>query len=198
MNNFSTTANDRPHDLQLLLSRTSMKDSTAFRTLYDATSVKLYSFALRMLFKRELAEEVLQDSFVKIWHSAHQYRADLATPMTWMIAIVRNNAIDMLRRLDNAIEIDGDDFDSALLQSWESDDATPIQALEMTDNARSLNTCLSRLDHTQRQALALAFFHDLSYSEVADHLSSPIGTVKTWIRRGLEKLRLCIIRKEQP
>lgn len=198
MKNFFSQVSSQPADLDALLKRISKRDSNAFQALYDATSAKLYSFALRMLFKRELAEEVIQDSFIKIWNSAHQYNPDIATPMTWMISVVRNNAIDMLRGFDPVVEIDGKDFDNRLLEAWESPDATPAEAIEMTDSARSLNTCLSRLDQPQRQALALAFFHDLSHSEVAAHLSTPIGTVKTWIRRGLEKLRLCIIRKEQP
>jgi RNA polymerase sigma-70 factor (ECF subfamily) len=172
------------------------QDAQAFKSLYDATSTKLFSFALRILVKRELAEEVLQESYVSIWNNASSYQSSLAAPMTWMTTIVRNKAFDLLRRLDHDVEIDGESFDMNIVHAMESSDPTPIQTLEISQDGKALAGCMSRLEGLHRQAVAMAFFHDLSHSEVAEQLTLPIGTVKTWIRRGLDKLRQCLNRLE--
>lgn len=182
--------------LKSLLAATARKDAAAFRSLYDATSAKLFAFALRILIKRELAEEVLQESFVNIWNNASGYQSSLAAPMTWMTTIVRNKAFDMLRRQDNTVEIDADTFDKEVMDALESTSPTPIEALQMSGDAKALARCMSRLEGLHRQAIALAFYHDLSHSEVAEQMKLPMGTVKTWIRRGLEKLRLCLSKLE--
>lgn len=167
-------------------------DIQAFRALYGATSSTLFAFALRILGKRELAEEALQESFMNIWNSAIGYQPALAAPMTWMTTIVRNKVFDMLRRADNAIEIDADGFDRSVMDALESKNLTAIESLQVSEDAQALARCLSRLDGTQRQAIALAFYYDLSHSEVAQQMQKPLGTVKAWIRRGLESLRLCL------
>ncbi|MEO6921522.1 MAG: sigma-70 family RNA polymerase sigma factor [Collimonas sp.] len=168
------------------------KDAVAFRALYDATSSKLFGFALRILVKREWAEEVLQESFVNIWNNADSYQASLAAPMTWMTTIVRNKAFDFLRRTDSAVEIDADTFDKEVMNAMECADPTPLEALQLTDDAKALANCLGRLEGLHRQAIALSFYHDLSHSEVAEQMKLPIGTIKTWIRRGLERLKTCL------
>nr|WP_174821676.1 sigma-70 family RNA polymerase sigma factor [Duganella rivi] len=168
------------------------RDASAFRSLYDATSAKLFGFALRILVKRELAEEVLQESFVAIWHNAASYQSHLAAPMTWMTTIVRNKAFDVLRRTDDAAEIDGDQFDAEVMNALHDPAATPIEALTMSRDAKALAYCMSALEGLHRQVLGLAFFHDLSHSEVAQQMALPIGTVKTWIRRSLERLKACL------
>lgn len=166
------------------------QDAAAFRALYDAAAPKLFGFALRILRKRELAEEALQEGFVSIWHAAPQYQAGLAAPQTWMAAIVRNKALDILRRTDDTLELD-----EALLRDAAS---TPAEASEMSSDARALAACMARLEGLHRQAIGLAFFHDLSHSEVAQRMSLPVGTVKTWIRRGLEKLKHCLAKGGMP
>ncbi len=182
--------------LKTWLAATARKDGDAFRQLYDATSSKLFGFALRILVKRELAEDVIQESFVSIWNNAASYQAGLAAPMTWMTTIVRNKAFDTLRRLDGAVEIDADNFDKEVMDALESVDPTPIEALQISDESKALARCFAKLESLHRQAIALAFYHDLSHSEVAEQLALPIGTVKTWVRRGLEKLRLCLTKLE--
>ncbi|CAN5356448.1 sigma-70 family RNA polymerase sigma factor [soil metagenome] len=185
-----------PAELKNLLAAVARKDAAAFQKLYQATSSKLFGFALRILIKRELAEDVLQESFVNIWNSASSYQASLAAPMTWMTTIVRNKAFDLLRRVDNTVEIDGDTFDKEVMDALESSDPTPIDALQLSQDSKALARCFSRLEGLHRQAIALAFYHDLSHSEVAHQMKLPIGTVKTWVRRGLERLRLCLTKLE--
>ncbi len=189
-----------PQQLKTWLAAVARKDADAFRALYDLTSPKLFGFALRILNKRELAEEVLQESFVNIWNSAGSYQAALAAPMTWMTTIVRNKAFDLLRRFDNVVEIDADNFKDGgmldVMNAMESGDPTPLEALQMTQDSKALARCMARLEGLHRQAIALAFHHDLSHSEVAEQMKLPIGTVKTWIRRGLERLRLCLTKLE--
>lgn len=183
--------------LKIWLAAVARKDGMAFHSLYDATSSKLFGFALRILIKRELAEEVLQESFVSVWNNAGSYQSSLAAPMTWLSTIVRNKAFDLLRRVDSTVEIDADTFDKDVMAALESADPTPIEALGLTQDSKALAHCFARLEGLHRQAIALAFYHDLSHSEVAEQMKLPIGTVKTWVRRGLEKLRLCLTKMER-
>jgi len=185
-----------PQQLRTLLAAVARKDGAAFRSLYEATSSKLFGFALRILNKRELAEEVLQESFVSIWNNAGGYQPGLAAPMTWMTTIVRNRAYDLLRRVDATVEIDANTFDKDVMEALESSEPSPFDALSMDGEAKALAQCFSRLEGLHRQAIALAFYHDLSHSEVAERMKLPLGTVKTWVRRGLERLRTCLTRLE--
>ena len=185
-----------PQQLKIWLAAVARKDPNAFRALYDATSTKLFGFALRILIKRESAEEVLQEAFVSVWNNAASYQASLAAPMTWMTTIVRNKAFDMLRRVDHTVELDADTFDKDVMEAMESSDLTPLAALQLSQTSTALASCLSRLEGLHRQAVAMAFYHDMSHSEVAEHMKLPIGTVKTWIRRGLERLRVCLSKLE--
>lgn len=186
-----------PQQLKAWLMAAAKRDATAFRALYDATSSKLFGFALRILHKRELAEEVLQESFVAIWNNAANYQSHLAAPMTWMATIVRNKAFDHLRRTDAAVEIDAEQFDSEVMNALQDPQRTPIEALQLSGDAKALAWCMSALEGAHRQVVALAYYHDLSHSEVANQMKLPIGTVKTWIRRSLEKLRVCLAKGER-
>ena len=171
---------------------TAQGDANAFRALYDATSARLYGFVLRMLGQRELAEEALQEGFVAIWHAAASYQSQLAAPMTWMTTIVRNKALDLLRRTGGSAGTAQSPFDGDVSEALHDPAATPIESLLMSREAAALADCMAELAGSQRQVIGLAFFHDLSHSEVARQLALPIGTVKTWIRRGLEKLKACL------
>ncbi len=185
-----------PQQLKILLAAVARREAAAFRALYDATSPKLFGFALRILNRKELAEEVLQESFVSVWNNAGSYQAGLAAPMTWLTTIVRNRAYDLLRRVDATVEIDADTFDKDVMEALESNEPSPFDALRMDGEAKALAQCFSRLEGLHRQAIALAFYHDLSHSEVAERMKLPLGTVKTWVRRGLERLRTCLTRLE--
>ncbi|RJG27751.1 sigma-70 family RNA polymerase sigma factor [Massilia cavernae] len=186
-----------PQQLWTWLQAAARRDAKAFRSLYDATSPKLFGFALRILRKRELAEEALQECFVSVWNNAGTYDAQLAAPMTWMVTIVRNKALDILRRSGEAADLAAGQFDSEVIDALENPGATPIEALLISSDARALAFCMSTLEGKQRQVVGMAFFHDLSHSEVARQMALPIGTVKTWIRRSLERLKACLARRER-
>jgi RNA polymerase sigma factor (sigma-70 family) len=186
-----------PEQLSTWLHAVGQGDAGAFRKLYDATSPKLFGYVMRILGKRELAEEALQDGFFAIWHGAAGYQRQLAAPMTWMTTIVRNKALDRLRGQARDAVVDGPDFDPDLMQAMEDPRANPIDALLLSSDARALAYCMSTLEGLHRQVVGLAFFHDLSHSEVAQQLTVPIGTVKTWIRRSLERLKACLAKGER-
>jgi len=164
------------------------RDRAAFARLYESTSAKLYGVALRILRREDWAEEVLQECYVSIWTHAPDYRAGLAAPMTWMTSIVRNRCLDWLRKPRLEVE----DGDGALTESAESDHPGPLAELERAKDAQALARCLKGLEPRQRQAIALAFYDGLSHAELASHLREPLGTVKTWVRRGLLRLKACL------
>ena len=186
----SPAAASDPAQLRAWLHGAARRDRMAFRALYDASSPRLYGLALRILGRRELAEEVLQESFVAIWHHAVDYESALSAPMTWMTAIVRNRAFDLLRR--SRSEGEDEALDSVALASLADLAATPAERLQMSSEAQALADCMAALEARHREVVGMAFFHDLSYSDVATKLTLPLGTVKTWIRRSLLRLHACL------
>ena len=175
--------------LQELLAATARGDHDAFAQVYQRTHAHLFGVALRILGRQASAEDVLQEAFINIWRNAASYRPHVGgqdiQPMTWLIAIVRNKALDALRMRSRRNEVE---FDA----SHEGQGAAGASALDMvadaTDSLR-LRTCLDALDGTHRQSLALAYYQGLTHSEVAARMGAPLGSVKSWIRRGLDKLR---------
>ena len=181
-----------PHDrLAALLARAALGDRRAFEEVYRATHSKLFAVSLRIVRERQLAEEVLQDSFVAIWNHAGDYAQAKSAPTTWMTAIVRNRSLDVLRRGARETE----DVDEALALNLVDESAAPARDLEDAREAHSIQHCLAELDAEQRQSIALAFYHGLSHSELAEHMRKPLGTVKTHIRRGLMRLKDCLARR---
>jgi RNA polymerase sigma-70 factor (ECF subfamily) len=171
-----------------LLGRAGLGDRAAFAELYNATRSKLFGVSLRIVRERSLAEEVLQDSFVNIWRHAPEYTAAKSAPTTWMTAIVRNRSLDVIRRTREE-----PDVDDQLAANLADESASPVREAMERGDSHSLRQCLEHLDAEQRQTIALAFFHGLTHSELADHLRRPLGTVKTHIRRGLAKLKDCLM-----
>jgi RNA polymerase sigma factor (sigma-70 family) len=166
----------------------------ALRELYDLTSSRLYGVALRVVNHRDWAEDVLQEAYLNIWHIAVNYRAALSPPLAWMGVIVRSRALDFLRRrasqrADSALELDAEFSDAV---PGDADD--PLAASEASEQAWALHECLRKLEARQREVLSLAYLRDLSHGELAEQLNLPLGTVKTWIRRGIEQLRGCMAR----
>ncbi|HEX7560276.1 MAG TPA: sigma-70 family RNA polymerase sigma factor [Usitatibacter sp.] len=174
-----------------LLAKAALGDRPAFADLYRATSSKLFAVSLRIVRERPLAEEALQDSFVNIWNHAGDYAQAKSAPTTWMTAIVRNRSLDIVRRTREE-----PDVDDSLAATLVDERAVPAAQAEARSHAHSVRECLEELDAEQRQTIALAFFHGLTHSELAAHLRRPLGTVKTHVRRGLAKLRDCLMRND--
>jgi RNA polymerase sigma factor (sigma-70 family) len=177
-----------------LLDRIAHQDEAALKALYDQCASKLYGLALRVVPQRELAEDVLQEAFLTVWRSAADYRASLSPPMAWLGLIVRSRGLDMLRRRAAQRSHLSDDWDEALVDTLPGDGPTPMDTAQASEQAWALHQCLGKLDNKQREVVSLAYLRDLSHTELAQQLSLPLGTVKTWIRRGLDQLRLCMAR----
>lgn len=182
---------ERQTELADLLARSGLGDRVAFEALYRATRSKLFAVSLRIVRERQLAEEVLQDSFVSIWNHASDYARAMSAPTTWMTAIVRNRSLDIVRRAGREESDPGGEMSAALVD----ESAVPALDAERRAQAHTIAECLKGLEPDQRQSIALAFFHGLTHSELAAHLHRPLGTVKTHIRRGLARLKDCLERK---
>ncbi|HZZ02770.1 RNA polymerase sigma factor [Paraburkholderia sp.] len=178
-----------PEALTELLRRVASQDAAALRALYDLASPQLFGIALRILQRREWAEEVLQEAFVNIWRYAGTFRTGRSTPMIWMAAIVRNRAFDHLRQ-QKAYGAEAEtQWSDAFEDILRTSDAGPPDLLLVSQQARQLTICMARLRACERHAVALAYLRDQSYIEIADVLSVPVGTAKSHVRRGLQKLR---------
>ena len=132
---------------------------------------------------------MLQECYVSVWNHAGDYAVQRSAPLTWMTSIVRNRSLDWLRRPQH--EATGEEYDIAV-EAWQDDSAGPLERLAASSEAAALERCLRQLDGKQRQSIMLAFYHGMSHSEVAGHMKQPLGTVKTWVRRGLERLKVCL------
>ena len=186
---------DPDAELRALIERVARRDEAALRMLYERTSPRLFGLAMRVLRQRDTAEDVLQESFLTVWRVAVDYRASLSPPLAWLGLIVRSRALDALRKRARARADVTQEYDDALEQGSEDANATsPMDAAGASQQARALHQCLSRLEPRQREVVSLAYLRDLSHSELAQQLALPLGTVKTWIRRGLEQLRACMAR----
>jgi RNA polymerase sigma factor (sigma-70 family) len=166
----------------------------ALRELYDATSTKLYGLAVKMTGNRQWAEDVLQEAFLHIWRSAGDYRATLSPPMAWMGMIVRSRALDFLRRRTSERADSVQELDDVISETVAGDTPNPMDTTQASEQAWALHECMRKLEARQREVLSLAYLRELSHSELAEQLKLPLGTVKTWIRRGLDQLRGCMAR----
>jgi RNA polymerase sigma-70 factor, ECF subfamily len=171
-----------------LLAAAARRDQRAFARLYEISSARLFGVALKLLRRQDWAEEVLQEAFVSIWQHAGEYNAALAAPLTWMNTIVRNRCLDWLRRPQHEILSD----DESLFESVADEALGPLEQLVQSSVTKSIFSCLQQLAARERQTIALAFLHGLSHSELAQHLKEPLGTVKTYVRRGLAQLKVCL------
>ena len=192
-------APQRADALAALLARVSLGDRAAFATLYQQTAAHLLGVILRIHSDRAQAEDLLQEVFVKIWGAAGSFDAQRAQAMTWLTSIARHRAIEGLRRRRAepawvTARASVDDGDDDLLDQMASDSAGPMELLGQAVQARLVGVCLKGLTGEQQQTLALAFYQGLSHSEVAAQLRQPLGTVKSWVRRGLLALRACLER----
>ena len=177
-----------------LLDRIALQDAAALKSLYAVCSSKLFGLAVRVVGNREWAEDVLQESFLSIWRSAGDYRASLSPPMAWMGLIVRSRGLDFLRRRASQRSHLTQEIDEVMADTLAMDAPTAMDTAQASEQAWALHQCLVKLENRQREVVSLAYLRDLSHSELAQQLKLPLGTVKTWIRRGLEQLRVCMAR----
>ena len=171
-----------------LLLRVATGDQPAFEALYRSTSGKLLGICLRVLSDRTEAEDVLQDVYVTVWNKAGQFDASRASPITWLAMIARNKAIDRLRATPAAART----APIELAETVADPTASPVSEAEAAvENAR-LGHCMEQLEARRRSLIRTAFFEGATYEELARRIGSPIGSVKSWIRRGLMQLRACL------
>jgi RNA polymerase sigma factor (sigma-70 family) len=169
------------------LVRTGEEDRDAFRTVYRLTSAKLFGICLRICEDRQGAEDVLHDVYLTIWHRAGAYQPGRASPISWLATIARNRAIDWRRRHGRARIAPGEDADAMPDPAAAQDDAL------IADEQRArLHDCLETIEARQRGAIRSAFFGGLTYAELAVAQAVPLGTMKSWVRRGLLALRGCL------
>lgn len=181
--------------LARLIQAVAQLDRQAFRELYDATSSYLMGVAFTVLGQRELAEEVLQDAYVKVWNHAESYDPALAAPMTWLISIVRHRAIDVRRaRLAESgcvVRVGEEQFEQ-LAESTGDSGADVLQLLQRQAAEMGIRSCLSTLSAEQRQAVALVIYRGMAHAEIASLCGVPLSTAKAWVRRGLARLAECV------
>lgn len=183
---------DRNRVLVDLLHACAKGQQPAFQKLYQLASPQLFAVLVRILKRRDLAEEALQDSFINIWRNASGYTAEKGTPMTWLVSICRYRALDMLRRERREVHLDpSDDEDENNMLNALADDSQTGDLLSHAE-ARALKHCLDGLNEGQRNSLKLAYFDGCSHEEIAGTLQAPLGTIKSWVRRGLQGLKRCL------
>ncbi|HYF60085.1 MAG TPA: sigma-70 family RNA polymerase sigma factor [Burkholderiaceae bacterium] len=179
-------------EVKRLLIRTAARDAQAFERLYRLAAPLLLGVAMRIVGRREVAQEVVHDAFVRVWRSAESFDPLATRATAWLVAIARHRAIDLVASHDTArVDAVGDDVDALVDAGY---DWTPSadDALDAGRNAHWLRECLSELRPGERQAIVLAYHHGLSHGDLAVHMQRPLGTVKAWIRRGLDSLRRCV------
>ncbi|KKJ78692.1 RNA polymerase sigma factor [Kiloniella litopenaei] len=175
-------------DIEKLIGRVALGDKTALTVLYDATNGKLFSICLRVLKSRPEAEDALQDVYLRIWAKADRYQVTGHSPMTWLITVARNLAIDRLRaRKSNHVDLDSV---GELVEKRPGPEATSIA----TSEQRRISTCFEELPQDRADAVRAAYLDGATYQALADRFDVPLNTMRTWLRRSLISLKECLSR----
>jgi RNA polymerase sigma-70 factor (ECF subfamily) len=178
-----------PQQLETLLAKCALGDRAAFERLYKVSASKLNGIAYRILHNVESANEVLQEAYVQIWNNAAEYRSDKAEPMTWMASIVRYRAYDRIkyekRRIEGA-QIKAD------LENFESIESKQKDGVLLFEINQQLELCLATLESVQRQSILMAYYFGYSREEISSQFDTPVNTIKSWLRRGIERLQVCL------
>lgn len=191
-------------EMQRLLAAAARGEASAFNRLYDAMAPRLFAVAITMMREPALAEDVLQDAFVQVWHRAREYHSDRGSVLTWLTTIVRYRAIDLLRKrgrdgssgTGNPADPDADKLDRLIRENAVTDEGDAEQgplarAVSMQENSM-LKNCIERLSSNQQQGVALAFFRGFTHQELSICLAEPLGTIKSRLRRSLLRLKDCL------
>jgi RNA polymerase sigma-70 factor (ECF subfamily) len=160
-------------------------DGAAFRRLYDLEGSRLYGIALRITRQPTVAADAVHDAFLEVWRNAGRFDEQRGNADVWLASLVRYRALDITRR--GGREVSDKDLPEPI-----DEDPDPLARMEASSESAALRACLDKLEPARRRVLSLAFLDGLSHSELADHLHVPIGSVKSWIRRSLQSLRLCL------
>ena len=175
-------------EIESLIGSIALGDRKAFQSLYDATSAKLLGVCLRILRDRAAAEDAMQDTFIKVWKNADRFAVNGYSPMTWLITIARNTAIDRLRATKQNADIA--DFTDTIAAAGPTAEGRVIAAAE----ARRVSACFNELDPDRSAAIKGAYLDGLAYKDLAEKHGVPLNTMRTWLRRGLIALRECLSR----
>ena len=174
-------------DLSDLLSRIARRDAAAFSTLYKQTSAKLYGVVARILTRGDVAADVLQEVYVRIWEKAGEFDPVRGSPLAWMATIARNRALDEVRRVRPvSLEDQPEGFEPA------AEEVDPLAARERSEGLTALVDCLKALDEEKRAVVLLAYYRGLSREALAKRFGRPVPTIKTWLHRSLAQLRDCL------
>lgn len=174
-------------ELAVVLGRVASGDRTAFETLYRATSGKLYGIIVRIVPTRSMADDLLQEVYVRVWQRAAEFDPGKASPITWLAAIARNRAIDEVRR--RRPDVVHDDVEGLQVPA---EHAHPLDALHRSQELQTLMTCLNKLDAEKRDIVLLAYYCGLSRDDLARRFTRPVPTIKTWLHRSLAQLKDCL------
>ena len=186
---YSTADNER---LVRLLADTGLGDQRAFAQLYAACSSHLYALLLRMLKRRDWADEALQDCFLRVWQKADTYAPEKGTPLTWLLTVARYRALDLLRMKRPEVEMpeEGDEAPMTFADVTESPEDRAVER----EGLGMLRDCMKDLQDEQKRSVLLAYYEGYTHQELAKTMNAPLGTVKSWVRRGLARLRECLDR----
>ena len=187
MSNPKTHPNTNPSDdsgLIRLLAATAQRDRNAFHQLYEHASPRMLGLCIRLMGQREQAEEVLQEAFIRIWHHASEYHEERGSPMAWMLTIARYRALDVLRTRKRNVGKDEREIADERPGPYE----LSLQAAD----AKALNGCIEELSEEQRSSILMCYYRGFTHEELSSALNTPLGTVKSWIRRGLSYLKRCL------
>lgn len=189
-----SAANDQARqELKAAIARLADGDKSALEFIYQATSAKLFGICLRILGDRDDAEDALQDVYISLWRSAGRYDPERASPISWLATFARNRAIDRLRSAQSGgaqITRGSAPVEDAI----DIRDTAPLadEQLETQESDAKVHGCIAKLEDRQRAAIRTAFFNGATYAEMAETQDVPLGTMKSWVRRGLAKLKKCL------
>lgn len=175
---------DRERDAQLAaaLARCTVGDRTALQMIYDCEAARMVGVARRILIRQDLAEEAVHDAFVRIWNGARGFDPQRGTAIGWLYAIVRNRALTIYRGEHRYDHDDPNDIQ----------DIAPDDSIARLPETSALRRCLERIERPRRDVVVLAYVHGMSHGEMAGRLKVPLGTIKSWVRRGLMSLQECM------
>lgn len=174
-------------DLVRLLTQVGQGNRQSFALFYEATSAKLFGVCLQLLKRRDLAEEVLQEVYAKIWAKAADFDAARASPITWVATIARNRCLDELRK-KTPVSLD----ELQETQEFASEEINPLASMENVQDLSALLRCLSQLEEEKKQMILLAYYRGTSREALAQKYAKPVATIKTWLHRSLAQLRTCL------